>query len=153
MSEALFYHLETRTLEDVLPGLIERTMARGWRAVIRTESAERAGAIDALLWAYDEESFLPHAQLGEGDPAEQPVLIAVEETWANRPDVLFLVGGATLSSWEGNVADFRRIVLLFDGRDGHALSGARQAWADAKAAGHEVTYWKQSAGGKWEKQA
>ncbi|HEY0105305.1 MAG TPA: DNA polymerase III subunit chi, partial [Rhizomicrobium sp.] len=60
MTETLFYHLERRSLDDVLPGLIEKTLERGWRAVIRAESSERADAIDNLLWTYDDQTFLPH---------------------------------------------------------------------------------------------
>ncbi len=137
----------------MLPGLVERTLARGWRALIRPESAERAQAIDSLLWTFDDESFVPHAQLGEGDASRQPVLITVEETNPNRADVLFLVGGAMPSSWEGEAVSFARVVVLFDGHDPSALAAARQAWTAARSAGHETTYWKQSSAGKWEKQA
>jgi len=153
MTETLFYHLERRSLDDVLPGLIERTLERGWRALIRTESAERADAIDTRLWTFDDQSFLPHAQAGDGDPARQPVLITVEEGNPNGANVLFLVGGAAPPAWDGDAAKgFTRIVLMFDGRDPTALEKARTAWKDAKAAGHEVTYWKESSTGKWEKQ-
>src|SRR5260221_6972249 len=93
MTETLFYHLERRSLDDVLPGLIERTLQRGWRAVIKTESAERAEAVDTLLWTYGERTFLPHAQTGDGDPARQPVLITLENQNPNGANVLFLVGG------------------------------------------------------------
>jgi len=153
MTEVLFYHLERRSLDDVLPGLIERTLERGWRALVRTESAERADAIDTRLWTFDDQSFLPHAQAGDGDPARQPVLITVEEGNPNGANVLFLVGGAAPPAWDGDAAKgFTRIVLLFDGRDPAALEKARAAWKDAKTAGHDVTYWKESSTGKWEKQ-
>jgi hypothetical protein len=33
------------------------------------------------------------------------------------------------------------------------LAQARASWKDAKAARHEATYWKESASGKFEKQA
>jgi DNA polymerase-3 subunit chi len=105
------------------------------------------------LWTYDDQTFLPHAQLGDGDAARQPVLITVEETNANKPDVVFLVGGAIAPPWDGDlVASLARIVLLFDGRDLEALSVARQNWTKAQAFGHAVTYWKESASGKFEKQ-
>jgi DNA polymerase-3 subunit chi len=152
VSEALFYHLERKSLDDVLPGLVERTLSRGWRALIRTESAECAAAIDSLLWTYDDQSFLPHAQTGDGDSGRQKVLITVEEANANAADVLFLVGGALPSAWDGAAAAFTRIVLLFDGRDPEALQAARGAWKNAKGAGHDVTYWKETSAGKWEKQ-
>ena len=153
MTETLFYHLERRSLDEVLPGLIEKTLERGWRALIRTDSAERADAFDTRLWTYDDQSFLPHAQTGDGDPARQPVLITVEEGNPNGANVLFLAGGARPPAWDGTEAkELTRIVLLFDGRDPAAVETARAAWKDAKAAGHDVTYWKESPSGKWEKQ-
>src|SRR5262249_54911835 len=104
MSEVLFYHLERRGLDDVLPGLVERTLERGWRALIRTESAERADAIDALLWTYNDQTFLPHAIAGDGDSARQPVLISVEQANVNKANVMFLVGGAEPPAWDGTAA-------------------------------------------------
>ena len=151
MTETLFYHLERRALEDVLPGLIERTLERGWRAAIRCESAERVDAIDNLLWTYDDASFLPHAQMGDGNPQKQPVLITVEDAIPNAANVLFLVGGAAPPAWE-RTGDLTRIVVMFDGRDPDMLGRARASWKDAKAAGHDVTYWKESPSGKFEKQ-
>jgi DNA polymerase-3 subunit chi len=152
LSEALFYHLERRRLDDVLPGLVERTLGRGWRALIRVESADRAAAIDALLWTYSDDSFLPHAVEGDGDPAHQPVLITVEEGNGNAAQVLFLAGGASLSDWTQSAKSFDRIVMLFDGRDPEALGSARESWKHAKSAGIAVTYWKENEAGKWEKQ-
>jgi DNA polymerase-3 subunit chi len=153
VSEVLFYHLERRGLDDVLPGLVEKTLERGWRALIRTESADRAGAVDALLWTYDDQSFLPHAQAGDGDATMQPVLISVEDGNANGAQLLFLVGGAVAPAWDADAAKaFTGIVLLFDGRDPVALAAARESWKGAKGAGHDVTYWKETPTGKWEKQ-
>ena len=154
MTETLFYHLERRELDDALPGLIEKTLERGWRAMIRAESADRAAAIDNLLWTYSEQTFLPHAQVGDGEASRQPVLITVEDDNANNANVLFLVGGAAPPQWDSALANsLTRIVLMFDGRDAGALATARASWKDAKAAGHDVTYWKESPSGKFEKQA
>src|SRR5690349_11599483 len=36
MTDILFYHLERQPLDRVLPQLLERTLERGWRAVIET---------------------------------------------------------------------------------------------------------------------
>ncbi|HEU0162967.1 MAG TPA: DNA polymerase III subunit chi [Rhizomicrobium sp.] len=151
MTETLFYHLERRALEDVLPGLVEKSLQRGWRALVRADSADRSDALDTLLWTYDDASFLPHAQQGDGEAACQPVLITLEEGNPNSANIVFYVGGALPADWSV-LADLSRIVLLFDGRDGAALDAARAAWKDARAAGHDVTYWKESPSGKFEKQ-
>ncbi len=151
LTEALFYHLERRALEDVLPGLVEKSLARGWRALVRADSAERSDMLDTLLWTYDDRSFLPHAQAGDGDPTRQPVLISVEDVNLNRAEIVFYVGGVLPGDW-GDLRDLVRVVLLFDGRDGEALARARAAWKEARAAGYDVTYWKESPSGKFEKQ-
>lgn len=151
MVETLFYHLERRSLEEVLPGLVEKSLQRGWRAAIKTDSAERSDALDTLLWTYDDQSFLAHAQQGDGDAAAQPVLITVEEGNPNSAEIFFYVGGAMPADWD-SLKSLARVVLLFDGKDTEALAQARAAWKEAKTAGHDVTYWKETPGGKFEKQ-
>jgi len=151
MTETLFYHLERRSLEEVLPGLVEKSLQRGWRAAIRTDSAECSDALDTLLWTYDDQSFLPHAQAGDGEAGDQPVLISMEEGNPNSAQIVFYVGGAGPSDWN-SLSELARVVLLFDGRDAAALASARTAWKDAKASGHDVTYWKETPSGKFEKQ-
>jgi DNA polymerase-3 subunit chi len=154
MTETLFYHLERRSLEDVLPTLVTRTLERGQRVLIKADSADRASSLDNLLWTYDDQTFLPHAQVGDGDAKRQPVLITTEDENANSANVLFLVGGAEPPAWNGAEANaVTRIVLMFDGRDADSLTRARAAWKEAKAAGHDATYWKEMPTGKFEKQA
>jgi DNA polymerase-3 subunit chi len=154
MSETLFYHLERSTLEDVLPGLLERTRERNWRAILRVGSAERMETLDAHLWTYSEQTFLAHGTAAEGHKSRQPIYLTTEDENPNRAQVLFLVGGAIPADWAAPpLHEFVRIVLMFDGRDPEALSAARNAWRGAKEAGHDVAYWKESPSGKWEKQA
>ena len=154
MTEVFFYHLERAALEDVLPGLLEKTRERGWKALVRAGSDERIAALDAHLWSYREESFLAHGLDRDPHPAEQPILLTARQGNANGAEVLFLVDGAAPENWGGSeAAAATRIVLIFDGRDPAALDAARQQWKDAKDSGHEVTYWQQAAGGKWEKRA
>jgi DNA polymerase III subunit chi len=154
MAETLFYHLERRSLEDVLPGLLERTRERGWRANVRVGTAERMEVLDGHLWTYTDDSFLAHGTAADGHTDRQPVYLTTEDDNPNKADVLFLVGGAMPENWAAPALQaFTRVVLLFDGRDEAALAAARAAWKNAKAAGHDVTYWKESPSGKWEKQA
>ena len=154
MSEVLFYHAERASLEDVLPGLLERTRERGWKAVVRVGSDERAAALDAHLWTYKDESFLAHGLERDAHPGEQPILLTSRDGNANGAEVLFLADGAQPQDWAAvELAALTRIVLIFDGRDAAAVDAARAQWSGAKAAGHEVTYWQQSSAGKWEKRA
>jgi DNA polymerase III subunit chi len=154
MTEVLFYHLERAALEDVLPGLLEKTRERGWKALVRAGSDERVGALDGHLWTYRDDSFLPHGRDREQHAAEQPILLTTGSANTNGADVLFLVDGTQAEDWAAaGVADAKRVVVIFDGRDPAALDAAREQWKQAKAASHEVTYWQQAVSGKWEKRA
>ena len=148
MTDVMFYHLERGRLEDVLPGLLEKTLERGWRAVVRGSSRERIEALDTFLWTYRDESFLPHGAAGDGE--NQPVWLTDGEDAPNKAEILFLTDNATAAA--DAISPFSRCVTIFDGRDEDALSAARGFWKEAKEAGHDVAYWKQSPEGRWEKQ-
>lgn len=151
--DVLFYHLEPFPLERVLPQLVEKTLERGWRAIIQARSDERMAAIDAVLWTFREDSFLPHGRDGAAgtDAARQPVLITSDDGNVNGAQVRFLVEGATLKAFDG--LDYARVVILFDGGDPDALQQARADWKRVKAAGLAATYWQQAASGRWDKKA
>ena len=154
MTEVFFYHLERAALEDVLPGLLEKTRERGWKALVRAGSDERTAALDAHLWSYREESFLAHGLERDAHAAEQPILLTSSDGNPNNAEVLFLVDGAEAKDWSApEVTAAARVVMIFDGRDAEALEAAREHWKQAKASGHDVTYWQQAATGKWEKRA
>jgi DNA polymerase-3 subunit chi len=147
MAELWFYHLERSELERALPPLLEKCLQRGWRALVRGGLQERIEALDDALWTYRDESFLPHAR--EGDAARQPIWLTTQGGNPNGAQVLFLIDGAE----PGDVAAFERACLVFDGRDEAALESARLRWKAAKEAGIVASYWRESAAGKWEKQA
>ena len=87
MAEVLFYHLTLSTLEEALPPLLERTLQRGWRAVVQTGSDERRGALDAHLWVYRDESFLAHGNDGEPHAEAQPILLTTGDGNRNGAQV------------------------------------------------------------------
>jgi DNA polymerase-3 subunit chi len=150
MAEVWFYHLQGQSLEGVLPNLLERSLERGWRVVVQASSEERIEALDAHLWTYRDESFLPHGTWREGEAATQPVLLTVNDHNPNAANVRFLVEGADMPA---DAAEYQRLVLLFDGDDDEAVAAARQRWTAAKDAGHEVTYWQQDGHGRWVRKA
>jgi DNA polymerase-3 subunit chi len=149
MTDILFYHLERQPLERVLPQLLERTLERGWRAIIETDSDEQVEALAALLWTYAEESFLPHGTVRDGFGEEQPVWITASGENPNRASVRFFVGGAAPSAYDG----LDRVVLLFDGADADAVERARRVWQEASGLGHDMSYWQQDERGRWQNKA
>ena len=150
MTEILFYHLERQSLEDVLPRLLERTLERGWKAVVQAVTRERMDALDGHLWTYDDQAFLPHAADHEVDLVEEPIVLTIGSGNPNGAEVRFVVDGASLPL---DASRYQRIVILFDGNDDEALGAARTSWKNLRASGHELTYWQQGESGRWEKKA
>lgn len=148
-TEVLFYHLERVPLERVLPSLLEKTLERGWRAVVQSGSPERLEALDLALWTYSEGSFLPHGTRKDGFAGEQPIYLTTGDETPNGARVRFLVDGATAAELSGLV----RAIFLFDGNDAEATAGAREQWKAVKAQGLAATYWRQSGDGRWQKMA
>lgn len=148
MTEVGFYHLQTTPLERALPKLLERSLAGGFRVLVVAGSAERVAHLDAVLWTYDDASFLPHGSSRDGQAERQPILLSESEENANAADMLVLTDGAASS----RLADYRRCLDLFDGNDEAAVAAARERWQAAKTAGHTLTYWQQAETG-WTKKA
>jgi DNA polymerase III subunit chi len=150
MTEILFYHLKGQTPEQVLPALLQKSLDRGWRVVVQASSEERVEALDAHLWTWRDDSFLPHGTWREAEAAQQPILLTVHDHNPNGAVVRFLVEGAVMPE---DPTSYQRVVLLFNGDDPEAVDTARARRSEAKSAGFEVTYWQADDKGTWRSQA
>lgn len=150
MTEVLFYHLTGQTPEQVLPSLLHKSLDRGWRAVVQGTSEERIEALDAHLWTWRDNSFLPHGMWRDAEAAEQPILLTIDEKNLNNAAVRFLIEGADMPA---DTAAYARVVLIFDGEDSEAVEAARAHWSKAKSRGFEVTYWQPDEKGVWRREA
>lgn len=150
MAEILFYHLQRRPMEAVLPHLAQRCLDRGWRVVVQASSPERVRDLDDRLWTFSDESFLPHAAEGDGDCAGEPIVLTSGAANPNGAEMRFLVDGAPLPE---DPSAYQRLAVLFDGNDEDALATARAMWRIARDQGHETTYWQEDDDGRWRKMA
>jgi len=148
MTEILFYHLQHQPLERVLPALLEKSRERGWRVVVQTSSEERVEALDAHLWTFRDDSFLPHGTARDPQAREQPILLTVNDDNPNDAEVRFLIDGAPMPA---DAVAYQRLVLIFDGEDPDAVTAARTRWGEAKAQGFDVTYWQPDDDGRWQR--
>ncbi|HTO82032.1 MAG TPA: DNA polymerase III subunit chi, partial [Methylomirabilota bacterium] len=101
------------------------------------------------LWTYSERGFLPHGSARDGHADRQPVWLTAEDENPNGAQVLFLADGAVSE----RVGNFQLCVELLDGNDEAAVQAARLRWQSYKTAGHQLTYWQQTAQGRWEQKA
>jgi DNA polymerase-3 subunit chi len=150
MGEVRFYHLTEQPLEAALPVMLERCLERGWRAVVRGSDPARIEALDARLWTWRDDGFLPHGRDGDAHPERQPIWLTVEDTVPNGAVALFLIDGGMAGADE--MAAFETVALLFDGHDPDAVAEARRRWKQVVDAGLTAVYWAQD-GGRWIRKA
>ncbi|WP_421791394.1 DNA polymerase III subunit chi [Hyphobacterium sp.] len=147
--EVWFYHLERTTLAEALPELLEKTMEKGWRALVRAGSESRLKELDDQLWTAKDDNFLAHGRSDAPDPDRQPILLSLTEENANGAQILFALDGVAPE----NPDAFERCCVMFDAGDESAVTASRELWKKAKADGHSIAYWQQSVEGRWEKKA
>jgi DNA polymerase-3 subunit chi len=148
MPDILFYHLTRTTVQEALPGLLEKSLERGWRVVVQAATGERLKTLDAHLWTYAEDAFLPHDLDTEPAPERQPILLTTRESNPNGAAIRFLLDGV---GFPPDLAAYQRIAVLFADTDPEVVAIARERWKEAKD--HPRTYWQQDERGRWIKKA
>jgi DNA polymerase-3 subunit chi len=141
-----FYHLQRSPLDQVLPRLLLKVLESGHRVLVMSDSPERVAYLDALLWTWDPDSWLPHGTKRDGDADLQPVYLTDHDENPNGADVLLLTDGAV----SDHVEEFARCLTLFDGNDPEAVGRARGLWRNWKERGWDLTYYQQTDHGGWE---
>lgn len=151
MTRIDFYHLQKQTLENVLPKLLEKAYATGSRIKIKVGNEARVEFLNALLWTYNDESFIPHGSKKDGFAKDQPIWLSSDDDNPNQAEMLFLVDGARFDLSQAE--NFSRIFNIFDGNDEDSLQQARAFWKEVAAAGVEKNYFQQDDSGRWNKKA
>ena len=148
MAEVRFYHLTELPLERALPVMLEKTLERGQRAVIRGGNADRLEFLNTHLWTYGDQAFLPHGGAEDGHGPQQPIWLTTGQDMPNGAGTLFLVDGGVAEPDE--MQGLELTAILFDGHDPSAVDAARNQWRAVTGAGLAAVYWAQE-GGRWVK--
>jgi len=145
-----FYHLTTTSLENALPKLLEKAFSGGYRVLVLAENDARVEQLNTHLWTYDEHSFLPHGSASEAYGHAQPILLSTSPEVPNNANLLLVTDGRI---FDANNKNFERVLDVFDGNDASATASARARWKNYKDAGYEISYFKQTPQGGWQKNA
>ncbi|RED13297.1 DNA polymerase III subunit chi [Pontivivens insulae] len=147
--DILFYRLTSSSLEATVTTFAERTLQRGGRMIVRGTGAARLDQLDAHLWAYRDDSFLPHGRDGTHD-AEQPVLLTTKAGRPNAAGTVLLVDGARFEA--DGIDELDRLALIFDGHDAEATQAAREDWKKVTETGQTAVFWAEE-DGRWVEKA
>jgi DNA polymerase-3 subunit chi len=138
-----FYHLTAVPLERVLPRIAERLLGNGQRLLVIAGEEALAARLDADLWTYAADAFLPHGRAGTEGEGDQPVLISTLAEPVNGARNLAIADGL----WRDEALAFDRAFYLFDAG---TITEARAAWRTlTQRDGVDCRYWKQDEEGRW----
>jgi DNA polymerase III subunit chi len=135
MARADFYLIAKPRFRDdpllLVCELVKRAYAAEQPTLILARSQEQADELDAKLWEFDEDSFIPHQIAGEEDDAITAVVIVPpgSET-ADRPLVVNLRDECAPGTFER--------VLEVVAADETERAGSRERWKTYKQAGFEL---------------
>jgi len=152
MTEIRFYHMERSSLEQTLPMLLQKASQQGHKIIVKTASEQATEALNAHLWTYNPDSFLPHGSSNDTKKdhiSNQPIWLTDQDENPNKADLLILTQNTTSE----NMADYKLCCEMLNGTDQDAVQSARNRWKNYKEQGFEVTYWQQSPNGGWEQKA
>ena len=102
-----------------------------WTLVLARDQAQ-AEELDALLWAFDEDAYIPHQVAGDEEDDLTPVLIATPEMDVPLRPLLINLRDAPV---EGS---FERVLEVVPA-DPAARDPLRERWKQYKSRGFEVT--------------
>ena len=149
MTEIRFYHLQRQSEEQVLPSLLSKALSNGHKIIVKCANDVDKEKLNEYLWTYHPDSFLPHGSSKDGNAQVQPIWLTSQDENPNGADVLILSQGAKADKLES----FTLCCEMLDGHDENAVQDARMRWKSYKEQGFDVTYWRQSDQGTWEKKA
>ncbi len=103
MAKIDFYILESASdgsRDMAVCRLAQKAFSLGHRIYIRASDDDGARRLDALLWTFNQGSFIPHAIHPASEEAPVPVLIGTDEPPAEHSDVLIQLAPEPLASYE-----------------------------------------------------
>lgn len=131
-----FYVLQKDALHDqrlFACRLIEKAVRQGNRVMIATKDENESLALDAQLWAFRPDAFVPHALFGDERAAQAPVLISHLEDDGDHHDVLV---NLRLSVPE-QFSRFQRLAEIVI-QESTVLENSRKSYAFFKQRGYPI---------------
>ncbi len=149
MTEIRFYHLQKSSLDQALPQILEKALSAGHRVHVRVPLDEDAKRLDAALWTYRDNSFLPHGMALDKAAKDHPIVISTTPDNVNDATMIVLTQGCVEESLDA----YTLCCEMLNGGVAEQITAARQRWKIYKDKDYAVTYWAQDEQGRWAKKA
>lgn len=128
--------LNRAALSRAMARFVEDRVAEGRRIALCVADERKAARWDQFLWAWDEQSFIPHSVLGAEWPADEPVTVATRLPPASSELLLVCLHDIPLDDLQG----YEDVYEVVDRNSDKGVEGARARWSAWKATGRSQEY-------------
>ena len=146
LERAYFYNSSYRDVVADISWLIERLFKEKNRILVCCKDLETVEVIDAFLWAYKEEEFIPHSIATKEKNSIYPILITTDIHEDYDHNVLLALSGVLIK--EKDWQKFEKAYYFFDDQENKEKENAREMWKNFSALNIECKYWVNKAN-KW----
>lgn len=142
--EIRFYHLQKQTLDQALPLILNKAIAKH-KILVKLPDAESVKTMSQKLWIYRPDSFLAHGSAKDEHPEDHPIWLTHDNDNPNAADMIVTGNGSA----PDNPEDFALACEFLNGFDDSDIQAGRQRWKAYKDKGYTLSYWQQDDRGAW----
>jgi DNA polymerase IIIc chi subunit len=146
LEKAYFYNSSHRNVVADISWLIEKLFKEKNRILVCCEDQETVEVIDAFLWAYKQEEFIPHSIATKEKNSIYPILITTDIHEDYDHNVLLALSGVLIK--EKDWRKFAKVYYFFDDQENKEKENAREMWKNFSALNIVCKYWVNKAN-KW----
>ena len=146
LEKAYFYNSSHRNVVADISWLIEKLFNEKNRILVCCKDQETVEVIDAFLWAYKEDGYVPHSIATKEKSSVCPILITSDIHKEYDHNVLLALSGVLIE--EKDWRKFSRAYYFFDDQENKEKANAREMWKSFSSLNIVCKYWINKAN-KW----
>jgi DNA polymerase-3 subunit chi len=135
-----FRETDSPRLDIAICRVVAELYSAGERVCVLASSAADAALLDALLWTFEDQSFIPHTQAQGDGPVVDQVAIVLEPSNPNGATTLVVAGNVGREPLLEAVEMFGRVIDFAPKSPKGATEAARERYRVLAGAGREVLF-------------
>ena len=139
LEKVYFYNSSQRDIVADIAVLAEKLFLKNDSILIFCTDQETVSVVDDFLWAYREDSFIPHSIKNNEKPSGYSILITTSIDERYEYDILLVLNGGLIK--EKDWQKFTKIYYFFDDQDNKEKENARYMWKTFSSLNAECKYW------------
>ena len=139
LEKVYFYNSSQRDIVADIAVLAEKLFLKNDNILISCSDQETVSVVDDFLWAYREDSFIPHSIKNNEKTPGYPILITTSIDERYEHDILLVLNGGLIK--EKDWQKFAKIYYFFDDQDNEEKENARSMWKNFSSLNAECKYW------------